>query len=515
VHSTFAHRDYGERDADIPRSAPHTKQKNAGQAVQRKKWRCPSCRHRFRVPIGCDPELCPECGERRSSAPAAVKKPKILIERVDPFLEFLSSLTGRRFSSVRLIRRSIQVAIVIAVFIIGFAILEPFFSAERQTPAEADQHEKDASELLGTNPRAVQGALPKREDIEPVGSNSQIGAARVPQSLPPIAPPVIARRNLPKTYGAQPGEDRDLIAVRAWLKENQDRRGWEETKWWPSKAVDGDLVTYAGLMTSDRVARLQYRMRDEEGAAAVRDDIFVFRENKVRVVPRGDNWWWDEWGGWTRLIIQGARRLLPANELEQLARIEGGTKSLPTAPTGKSGNSKPGQSSSDLSRRQGGRLAKTNRTTRARQLAAARLKKRGPPSPWWAKYADEADVDLIRTWLADNVTDWEEVRWWKPRDFMLYRSPTNPQRSMVVPIDDPSKRFGYVAGGGLPADRVTREHVCRIKIRVNKQTKEAKIEDRLFQVANGKVEPILDPQRKRHEWRYFPETAGARPQPSM
>ena len=92
----------------------------------------------------------------------------------------------------------------------------------------------------------------------------------------------------------------------AWLTGRLDGRKWDVVKWWPSKSVDGDLVTYGGLVKTDRVARLKYRVADEQGGPALRDDIFVFRESKVRAVPRGDNWWWHEWGGWTGLIIQGA-----------------------------------------------------------------------------------------------------------------------------------------------------------------------------------------------------------------
>jgi hypothetical protein len=109
------------------------------------------------------------------------------------------------------------------------------------------------------------------------------------------------------------------------------------------------------------------------------------------------------------------------------------------------------------------------------------------------------------------VPDSEEIRWWKPRDFIEYHWSTNPRRSSIALVDPASNPFRFAGGGGMRADRVTRERVCRIKIRVKQSSKSPKVEDRLFRVDQGKVEEILDPDHKRHEWKYFPDSLGAKP----
>jgi hypothetical protein len=434
----------------------------------------------------------------------AEKSKKILLEQPDPFVEFLSRFTGHRFSHGRLVTSAIAVASVIAVSVITalsiveFAREDPLSAVEHQDVAKAKPVTPDPGPLLTAPAKTFPATQPQP-------------AANLD---PPIAAVVAVRPGKPQEHGEQPHTDGDLIAVRAWLKENQDDPNWEEIKWWPSKPVDDDLVTYAGLLKSDRVARLKYRITDQDGTRVLRDDVFVFRENRVRAVPGGDNLWWDEWGGWTGLILQGGRRLLPDGEHEQIPSIASATKLLPSAASGKPVNAQPNRPSSDLLGRQRERIGKTASASRARQSRANRTKGRKPVEPWWAKIDDDADLDQVRAWLKDNLPDWEEIRWWKPLDFVEYRWSTNPPRSAVVLVDWAGNPSRFVRTRGLPPDSVAREHVCRVKIRVKEASKNAKVEDRLFLLDNGKVEPLLDPGHKRHEWKYFPDAAGAKPKPA-
>jgi hypothetical protein len=515
------HSGFGKRRSDIPHSAPRADQQGeaspsgdrgkgktryqflrvarAALTPKRKKWRCPRCRRRFRIPVDHDPELCPECREHGPASPAtAEKSKKILLEPADPFVEFLSRFTGHRFSHERLFKSAIAVAIVIAVSVIEFVREETHWAVAQRDVAKAEPIAPDAGPLLTAPARSVPATQPQPAAI----------------LEPPSAAVVAVRPGHPQEHGEQSRQDGDLIAVRAWLKENQDDPHWEELKWWPSKPVDDDLVTYAGLLKSDRVARLKYRITDQDGTQQLRDDVFVFRENRVRAVPGGDNLWWDEWGGWTGLILQGGRRLLPDGEHEQIPSIASATKLLPNAASGKPVNAQAGHPSSDVMGKQRERIGKTASSSRARQSRANRTKGHKAVEPWWAKIDDDADLDQVRAWLKDNLPDWEEIRWWKPLDFVEYRWSTNPPRSAVVLLDWSGHPSRFVAGRGLPPDRVTREHVCRVKIRAKDQSKTAKVEDRLFLLDNGKVEPLLDPSHKRHEWKYFPDAAGAKPKPA-
>jgi len=325
----------------------------------------------------------------------------------------------------------------------------------------------------------------------------------------PASPPAVDLHSY-NFHGVQagPGPDQDLTAVRIWLKEHQDDPHWEEVKWWSAKPADDDLVTYAGLVKSDRVARLKYRLKDPLGAEVLRDNLFVFRDKEVRPVPDGENRWWDEWGGWTGLIIQGGRRMLP-DDGEQIAKLGGAIKPLPSLANNKSTRPPQRRTSSDKSKKDAERFGKATLTARARRSLANQSSQAKSPGQWWAKLSDEADVDRVREWLKDNVSEWEEVKWWMPRDFLEYRWSMNPQHSVVVPVEARGSGLRFVAPRPRP-DRVTKEHVCRIRIRVKDPEKGPKIEDRLFLIDKEKVEPILDPGHKRHEWKYFPDSEGAK-----
>jgi hypothetical protein len=500
-----------ERDSAIPLSEPRALNSDDERAFERKKWRCPLCRRRFRVLADHFPEVCPDCRHHLPQPPEQDEKSKILIEPTDPFVEFISRLTGHRFSPARLIRSAIVVAIMIAAVVIGFAIIHPFWSVKGQLVAPANRDDLAADELLTRFATTVSSKMLEPESTPIGGSVPRDHTRRDFGSAPHNAPVISVSLDDPHTKNDPGPNDQDLLAARAWIRSNQDQAVWQELRWWPATVVDDDLVAIAGLQKSDRVARLKYGLKNEHGTQIVRDDIFVYRDNKVRAVPRGDNWWWDEWGGWTGLIIQGARRLLPDGDDVKIPRLASVMKSPTNMSLGKASEPNSMRPTKGVAGRPLARAAKKDRGTRAQRLSVGRLKKKGGNSPWWTKYADEADADLIRTWLNDNLQDCEEVRWWKPRDLIAYGWSRNPRREAVLPLEDRSKRFQFLVAGGMPPDRTTREHVVRIKIRVNSQTKNAKIEDRLFVVDKGRVEPIIDPDHKRHEWKYFPDAAGAKP----
>jgi hypothetical protein len=303
------HSGSGKRDSDIPhplaptdgqheafRSGDRDKENrryrflrvaSARLTAERKKWRCPNCRRRYRVLIDHDPELCPECSEHCPSPAATPEKSKILMERDDPFVEFLSRLTGHRFSHVSLLKSAIAVAIVIALSVtitlsvIQFVRQEPLSAVDRHDIAEAERRTEDVGDLLTTLTRTVPATQLKRESDAsktpapggfvndgrpPAPHNSPHTAPQAAAILgPPIAAAVAVKPGNSKEHGEQSAKDGELIAVRGWLKEHQDDPDWDEVKWWPSKPVDEDLVTYGGLLKSDRVARLKYRFADQDG----------------------------------------------------------------------------------------------------------------------------------------------------------------------------------------------------------------------------------------------------------
>jgi hypothetical protein len=475
---------------------------NAATKVERKKWRCPSCRRRYRVLIDHDPKSCPECEANPPSSAETEKSTKVLLEPDDTLIEILSRFTGHRFSQRTLIR----VAVVVACLIATSAVFLAFVQYERDVPevqptplVAAEVHRWTPEVRLspvvplppGTaKPASGNGAAPSTPQAAELASNSAAKTSVI-EGNATAQPPAV---------GA------DLVAVRNWLKSQRDAADWEEIKWWPSKPVDDDLVKYAGLLKTDRVARLKYRATAENGKQVVLDDVFVFRDNKVRAVPAGENWWWAEWGGWTGLIIQGSRRLLP-DENEKIPSIADAAKSSSKGAAEKSGTSQPTPHLSDKPQRVG----RKDSSSRSRKALAMRTKGKAP-APWWAKFENEADLDQVRRWLKDNVGEWEEVRWWKARDFIAYDWSTGSQRSVVVLMDDIGRRPVFQGSIGRGPDSITREHVCRIKFRIKPQKKDAKVEDRLFRVDKNTVEPIRDPEHKRHEWHYFPDSHGLKPE---
>jgi hypothetical protein len=481
-----------ERNSTFPQQVTRAHLERSGLQVTRKKWRCPKCRRRYRILVDYDPERCPECDEHSAIAAVLAARPKILVEIPDPFVEFLSRISGRRFSSRRLVKSSIILAIVIAAVLICLCSVAPLEALGRQVFAQpvftqfgADKHLDDQTPPpnLGIVPVI---RLPNFDDLSP---------PRNPNGLQ--RPEMQARSDATaatRHAGGGPS-DAELAAALTWLKNHRDNANCEVVKWWPARPVDDDLVNYAGLLKSDRIARLQYRDDQAPGEQLIRDEIFVIRNNEARAVPAGQNWWWDEWGGWTQLIIRGARRLLPDGDDAQTPRIADSVKSPLALPT-KLVEHHPQRTNPASNRRL---AAKTGRSRQQRQ--------RGP---WWAKFADEADVDLVREWLKENLPAGQEIRWWRPRDLIAYAWSRSPRRSAVLPVEDAGRRARFLLAGGRPPDRRTLERVCRVKVRVEQPNQPPKVEDRLFAVASGKVEPILDPQHKRREWKYFPDAAGAK-----
>lgn len=476
-----------ERGGEIPRAVPRSHVDGDSQIVERKKWRCPTCRRRFRVLVGYHPTHCPDCTDAEPVETTDSARRQVLIEEPDPFIDFLASIAGHRITQPQVIKSALGLAIVLCTMLIGSAIVYPFWGARHA--------------------QVVETASPPIENPKPAESEK---AVLEPPRLSPVVPlPAIPSKQV-AVVPAEPAEairqpvpeaaDADLTSVRSWIAANQDDPNWRLIKWWPPKPVDDDLVTYAGLLKTDRVARMRYRTTNSHGAPHEHDDVFVFRDDKVRAVPAGENWWWDEWGGWTKLIIQGSRRILPDGSNAQTPRLADSVKSLPDA--------LPAEPVERPVPRRTATAAKSG----SRQSIALNSRKHKQEPPWWARISDQADVDLVRDWLKNNQPGGQEIRWWKPRDFFVFGWSRSPHRTAVVPVDQFTRRFFTIyASGGLPPDRRTRERVCRFKFRNQAGTKEGKIEDRLFLVADGRVEPIVDSERKRREWRYFPESAGARP----
>jgi hypothetical protein len=478
-----------ERNSSFPQQVTRAHLEQSGLQVARKKWRCPSCRRRYRVLVDYDPERCPVCDEHSAIAGAWAARPKILVELPDPFVDFLSRITGRRFSSRRLVKSSIILAIVIAVVLICLCSVAPLEAVGRQVLAQfgTTKHLDDETPApnLGIVPVI---RLPDFDDRSPPRNPNGLQQSIPPQMQASSDATAMSRQ------GNRSPSDAELASVLTWLKNHRDAANCQVVKWWPSRPVDDDLVNYAELLKTDRIARLQYRDNQAPGEQRIRDEIFVIRNNEPRAVPTGQNWWWDEWGGWTQLIIRGARRLLPDGDDAQTPRIADSVKSPLALPT-KLVEHHPQRTKPASNRRLAAKMA--------------RLRQQGQ-GPWWANFADEADVDLVREWLKENLPAGQEIRWWRPRDLIAYGWSRSPRRSAVLPVEDAGRRARFLFAGGRSPDRRTLERVCRVKVRVEQPNQPPKVEDRLFAVASGKVEPILDPQHKRREWKYFPEAAGAK-----
>jgi hypothetical protein len=483
-----------ERYSPVPDSISRRHLERSGLKVERKRWRCPNCRRKYRILVEYDPERCPACDEQSAIATAPVVSRKILVELPDPFVECLSRLTGHRFSTRRLVKAATLLAILIAAFILGALALGPLEAMGRRLFVES-----------AAKP-PVEGPPPQNVGIVPV--------IRLPEFMGPPAPELSAVVPLKPTAkvpdqaqgaddtakGKSSPSDPELVAVRAWLKNHRDDENYQVVKWWPAKAVDNDLVNYAGLLKTDRVARLRYQDDQSGGVPFIHDEIFVIRDKTAHAVPAGDNWWWDEVGGWTQLIIRGARRLLPDASDEITPALADATKK-PLAPLPTKlveHHPKPPKAKSPTNQRARG--------TQANGLHANRRVK-----PWWVKYNDRADVDLVREWIRENLPEGHEIRWWKPRNLIAYGWSRVPSRSAVLSVEDSPRHVFFLRAGGRLPDRHAPERVCRIKVRVDQPNKPPKIEDRLFVIASRQVEPIDDPQHKRREWKYFPEAAGEKP----
>jgi hypothetical protein len=233
---------------------------------------------------------------------------------------------------------------------------------------------------------------------------------------------------------------------------------------------------------------------------SVHDDTFVIRDNTARAVPAGDNWWWDEVGGWTQSIIRGARRLLPdAGDEKTPPLVDAKKNPLAPLPT-KLVEHHPQPPK-----------AKSQKNPLARGGQANGLHANRRARPWWAKYNDKADLELVRDWIRENLPEGHEIRWWKPRDLIAFGWSRVPSRSAVLSVEDSPRHVFFLRARGRLPDQHAPERVCRIKVRVDQPNKPPKVEDRLFVIASRQVEPIIDPQHKRREWKYFPEAAGEKP----
>jgi len=129
------------------------------------------------------------------------------------------------------------------------------------------------------------------------------------QKSPPTGPaPAVAQVALAA------GSDRDLEAVRAWLRENTSDGNWEEVRWWPGRdmvewkarhvKIADESLAYRADKTSPtysrqkhdeairethdvkmtppiRICRLKWRAKNALGATSLSDVYFLIAENKA------------------------------------------------------------------------------------------------------------------------------------------------------------------------------------------------------------------------------------------
>jgi hypothetical protein len=112
------------------------------------------------------------------------------------------------------------------------------------------------------------------------------------------------------------GGDTDREAVRHWLRDNADDPQFHEVRWWPPRRLsdnddrrdayadrrDSDRRDGAGQdgdrrdgarrdddRSVDRVCRMQYRERSANGDDVNRDDYFVIRDGRARLLSRNSS----------------------------------------------------------------------------------------------------------------------------------------------------------------------------------------------------------------------------------
>ena len=109
--------------------------------------------------------------------------------------------------------------------------------------------------------------------------------------------------------GGDPDADRE--AVRHWLRDNADDPQFREIRWWAPRRLsanddrreasadrrdgdrrDGDRQAPDRRdddRSGDRVCRMQYRERTENGDEVTRDDYFVVRDGRARLLSRNSS----------------------------------------------------------------------------------------------------------------------------------------------------------------------------------------------------------------------------------
>jgi hypothetical protein len=107
------------------------------------------------------------------------------------------------------------------------------------------------------------------------------------------------------------GGDADREAVRHWLRDNADDPEFRETHWWPARRLsanddrreayddrrdgdrrESDRPNYDKRdddRSGDRVCRMQYRERTASGEDVNRDDYFVIRDGRARILSRNSS----------------------------------------------------------------------------------------------------------------------------------------------------------------------------------------------------------------------------------
>jgi len=86
-----------------------------------------------------------------------------------------------------------------------------------------------------------------------------------------------------------PHTDPDLVAVRAWLKENLNVPEWEEIRWWPRHDMSkwyrdsSPDIDWSKAPPAEPIflCRLKYRSKNEQGATVLFDDTFEIKNGRA------------------------------------------------------------------------------------------------------------------------------------------------------------------------------------------------------------------------------------------
>jgi hypothetical protein len=219
--------------------------------VERRRWQCPRCGRRWDIPIGHDPESCPKCAREAPQPPGAATgdEPRNPTDDEATFVPLPPELrmdTEAVRSYARVAKRrqrrpfTIMVAIAAVACFLALGLLIAF--------EQAGNRSKGSQEPLEERPGVVDAI-----------------AALLPHTDP------------------------DLVAVRAWLKENLNVPEWEEIRWWPRRDMSkwyrdsSPDIDWSKAPPAEPIflCRLKYRSKNEQGATVLFDDAFEIKNGRA------------------------------------------------------------------------------------------------------------------------------------------------------------------------------------------------------------------------------------------